>query len=150
MKKLLIITSLSLLASTSYASSKKLDCHDHNTNLINWFSCKDSERHGNNRNGNIERNNPNDPSPNNPDKPSRHPHGGDPIAGNDKPPKNNGGSSSDPQTPPDDGGNDNHGGKGKHRNNGFGNGDQDAPGNSLNHNNAENSQHDRGHSHNNK
>lgn len=28
-------------------------------------------------------------------------------------------------------------------NNGFGNGDQDAPGNSLNHNNAENSRHDR-------
>lgn len=28
-------------------------------------------------------------------------------------------------------------------NNGFGNGNQDAPGNSLNHNNAENSRHDR-------
>lgn len=54
---------------------------------------------------------------------------------------------SDPGTPntptsPDNPGNPGHEGKEKHHNNGFGNGDQDAPGRSLNHNNAENSQGD--------
>ncbi len=56
--------------------------------------------------------------------------------------KNDGGQNNDPKDPPGNGGdNGNGGGKpDEQQNNGWGNGDDDAPGNSLNHNNAENDQ----------
>ncbi len=157
MKYALIAASLMLATSASAAS--QLHCGKHS--IIHWWGeCRQGERqtpapspHANGiptkpgKTGNPGVETPGVPPEHKPSgKPSTHTHGTGGTPGTHGNPGDD-----NPGTPPsddDDGGTPTpgtHHGKGKHKNNGFGNGDQDAPGNSLNHNNAENSQHPHGH-----